>query len=262
MHLLSPLLPLPLLLLCLLSLLISPTNANTEKTIFIAPQPLPVPSQQAAIDDLGLERLSPEAPVLRTYLNASFPTEEAPLGSESWFFLEDLNPGQRYEVRVCWLATQPTSFHLTAYTLSSILEDDPTLLSSITAFSSSRLSSLEAIKPSSQDDTLVSFSDPSHAPPSTSSASPKDSVLFLRIYAAADYFTLDEGLMRSPPPVLVDLILDPYLLNVFPRSLVPTAGWVIVVAGVSWVVGGFVVRLVQGIAREAEKNEEEGKKRR
>lgn len=68
--------------------------------------------------------------------------------------------------------------------------------------------------------------------------------------------------MRSPPPVLVDLILDPYLLNVFPRSLVPTAGWVIVVAGVSWVVGGFVVRLVQGIAREAEKNEEEGKKRR
>lgn len=157
---------------------------------------------------------------------------------------------------------QPTSFHLTTYTLSSILEDDPTLLSSITAFSSSRLSSLEAIKPSSQDDSLVSFSDPSHAPPSTSSASPKESVLFLRIYAAADYFTLDEGLMRSPPPVLVDLILDPYLLNVFPRSLVPTAGWVIVVAGVSWVVGGFVVRLVQGIAREAEKNEEEGKKRR
>lgn len=119
MHLLSPLLPLPLLLLCLLSLLISPTNANTEKTIFIAPQPLPVPSQQAAIDDLGLERLSPEAPVLRTYLNASFPTEEAPLGSESWFFLEDLNPGQRYEVRVCWLATVCISFFLPLLSSSS-----------------------------------------------------------------------------------------------------------------------------------------------
>ncbi|GAD99440.1 hypothetical protein PVAR5_8155 [Paecilomyces variotii No. 5] len=238
-----------------LSLLIPLSTANTEKTIFIAPQPLPIPSQQGAVtDDLGLERLSPEVPVLRTYLNASFPTEQAPLGSESWFFLEDLNPGQRYE--------QPTAFHLETYTLSSILEDDPSLLSSITAFSSSRLASLEAIKPSSQDDTLASFDPTHHEPPSTSSLAPRDSVLFLRVYAAADYFTLDQDLMRSPRPVPVDLILDPYLLNVFPRSLVPTAGWLVVVAGLAWVVGGFAVRLVQVLAREAEKNEEEGKKRR
>lgn len=89
----------------LLGLFTHSTTANTEKTIFIAPQIVPIPSQQAAADDLGLERLSPETPVLRTYLNVSFPTEQLPLGSESWFFLEDLNPGQRYEVRVCWLAT-------------------------------------------------------------------------------------------------------------------------------------------------------------
>ncbi|KAL1848053.1 hypothetical protein Plec18167_008748 [Paecilomyces lecythidis] len=259
MHLLTPLFALAL------ALLIPPSAANTEKTIFLAPQPLPIPSLQDPItDDLGLERLSPEAPVLRTYLNASFPTEHAPSGSESWFFLEDLNPGQRYEVRVCWLATtkQPTAFRLETYTLPAILEDDPALLSAITAFSASRLASVEAIKPSSQDDTLASFDAAHHTPPSASSPAPRDSVLFLRVYAAADYFTLDQDLMRSPRPVPVDLILDPYLLNVFPRSLVPTAGWIVVVAGLAWVVGGFAVRLVQGVAREAEKNEEEGKKRR
>lgn len=26
-------------------------------------------------------------------------------GTESWFLLEGLVPGQRYEVRVCWVAT-------------------------------------------------------------------------------------------------------------------------------------------------------------
>lgn len=69
--------------------------------------------------------------------------------------------------------------------------------------------------------------------------------------------------MRSPPPVPVDLILDPYVMNVFPRSLVPTAGWVVVVAGVAWAVGGVVVRLIRGVAREVERSEEEeGKKKR
>lgn len=78
---------------------------NVEKTIFVAPPPATVPVENTAIDDLGLDRLSPTESMLRTSLQRSFPTTEQPYGSESWFYLEDLNPGQRYEVRICWLAT-------------------------------------------------------------------------------------------------------------------------------------------------------------
>lgn len=80
-------------------------QANVEKTIFLAPTAATVPSGEPDIGDLGLERLSPENHVVRTRLNASFPSETTPSGTDSWFFLENLIPGQRYEVRVCWLAT-------------------------------------------------------------------------------------------------------------------------------------------------------------
>lgn len=89
----------------ILPLFTAVAHANVEKTIFLAPAPATVPSDEPDLDDLGLERLSPQRPVVRTHLNASFPTTAAPDGTDSWFFLENLNPGQRYEVRVCWLAT-------------------------------------------------------------------------------------------------------------------------------------------------------------
>lgn len=89
----------------ILSLFTAVAQANVEKTIFLAPAPATVPSGEPDLDDLGLERLSPQRPVVRTHLNATFPTTAAPDGTDSWFFLENLNPGQRYEVRVCWLAT-------------------------------------------------------------------------------------------------------------------------------------------------------------
>jgi hypothetical protein len=89
----------------LLALYATLAQANVEKTIFLAPTTATVPSGEPDIDDLGLERLSPESPVVRTHLNASFPSNDAPEGTDSWFFLENLIPGQRYEVRVCWLAT-------------------------------------------------------------------------------------------------------------------------------------------------------------
>lgn len=93
----------------LLPLFTAVAQANVEKTIFLAPAPATIPSDEPDLDDLGLERLSPQTPVVRTRLNASFPTTEAPDGTDSWFFLENLNPGQRYEVRVCWLATVRSS---------------------------------------------------------------------------------------------------------------------------------------------------------
>ena len=60
------------------------------------------------------------------------------------------------------------------------------------------------------------------------------SVLLLRIDAAADYFTTDRELMRRPEPVLADVILDPFVLNVLPRTLLPTVGYVVLVAAASW----------------------------
>lgn len=59
-------------------------------------------------------------------------------------------------------------------------------------------------------------------------------ILFLRIQAAADYYTMNQTLMRDVPPVFVDIILDPFILNLVPKSLIPTAGYIIVLAIGSW----------------------------
>lgn len=94
-------------LLCLgpLLFLVIAVSANVEKTIFKAPKPSLLQSHQAMFDDLEIERLSPKTPSTRTYIAASFPSEESPKGFESWFYLDSLEPGQRYEVRICYLAT-------------------------------------------------------------------------------------------------------------------------------------------------------------
>jgi hypothetical protein len=74
------------------------------------------------------------------------------------------------------------------------------------------------------------------------------SILFLQIFAAAEYFSLNKTLMSDVPPVLVDIILDPYLLNVFPKSLVPTAGYLIALAILGWVLSGVIWRILLQIA--------------
>ncbi|KAL2812083.1 hypothetical protein BJX63DRAFT_262583 [Aspergillus granulosus] len=208
--------------------------ANVEKTIFVAPSPLAISTLNPALEDLDLERLSPENGMLRTSINASFPTANNP-GTDSWYFLENLNPGQRYEVRICWLATQPTDFTLRTYTLPEILEDH-TLLSSISAYSAVQ-----------QSQKTLSYN---HRATSQDTAT-SGSMLFLRIVAAADYFSLNRELMENVPPVLGDIILDPFLGNIFPRSLVPTACWVGVVAVLAVVVAKWVAaefgRLVNSV---------------
>jgi hypothetical protein len=84
-----------------LSLLVT---ANVEKVIFVAPPAEPFPTD-ASIDNLLLASLSEADTTLRTYVNATFPTENSLRGTETWLLLEDLVPGRRYEVRICWLAT-------------------------------------------------------------------------------------------------------------------------------------------------------------
>lgn len=56
------------------------------------------------------------------------------------------------------------------------------------------------------------------------------SVLLLQVHAAADYFSHHPELMDRPPPVLVDLILDPYLYNAVPSSLILTAAYILLVS--------------------------------
>jgi hypothetical protein len=91
-------------LFALLSLRWLLASANVEKVIFVAPPAELLPTD-ASIDNLLLESFSEGQPSIRTYLNATFPTAETPKGTETWILLEELLPGRRYEVRICWLAT-------------------------------------------------------------------------------------------------------------------------------------------------------------
>ncbi|KAE8381047.1 hypothetical protein BDV26DRAFT_105576 [Aspergillus bertholletiae] len=213
-----------LFFLCTLAFLVI---ANVEKTIFIAPPPLTIPTADSTLDDLGLDRLSPSSPILRTRINATFPSNGFP-GTDSWYFLENLTPGQRYEVRVCWLATQPTAFTLTTYTLPQAV-DDPALFSSISLYSQTHLAS-------PQSNAIPRRSSSFHDQAPTS-----DSVLFLRVTAAADYFSLNKSLMENVPPVAADIILDPFLWNIFPQSLVPTACYICAVACLAVAIGWWVL---------------------
>lgn len=66
-------------------------------------------------------------------------------------------------------------------------------------------------------------------------------------------------MMETAPPVMVDVILDPFILNVFPRSLVPTAVWIIVVTVLAWYIGGWVVKTLSEIISSAAAADDESK---
>jgi hypothetical protein len=70
--------------------------------------------------------------------------------------------------------------------------------------------------------------------------SDKQNLLFLRVRAAADFYSTNKTLMRQPPAAGVDLILDPYLANIIPRSLLPTIAVIVVAATCAWALSGMV----------------------
>lgn len=78
--------------------------ANVEKTIFLGPEPVNMPQQSPTLSDLNIDVLTPTNWSLRTHLESTFPTPELQKGKETWLVLDSLTEGQRYEVRVCWLA--------------------------------------------------------------------------------------------------------------------------------------------------------------
>lgn len=269
-----------LLHLLLISLFSSIVLANVEKTIFLGPSSTPSEENLIIKDasnqqaqrwlDTKLHQIHTLTPdptddrsSLRTKINRVFPSAEYPRGQDAWFLLEGLTEGQRYEVRVCWAATvhiflsflslslfplpfsrkknhlltdtlphpkkQPTNFYMKTYTPKEVLI--------IPRLAGSLMEYYPAVSPQQAQRQQ-------HAARSKDSES--SSSLLLHISAAADYFTSNASVMLHPPPVDVDIILDPFLFNVLPRSLVPTIGWIVVVAVAGWIVSKRVVSFLVG----------------
>ncbi|OTA52502.1 hypothetical protein K449DRAFT_402909 [Hypoxylon sp. EC38] len=210
-------------------LLIAVVCANTEKTIFLGPPTVNTPFAHPTLGDLHVDTLTPTNWTIRTHLEAQFPNISAPHGKPTWLILDELTEGQRYEVRVCWAATQPTEFKIATYELQTVFET-PELISELSEYSWSRQSL------GGDHESQSKSAEATHAPISGREAS----VLFLRILAAADYYTMNKTMMRNVPPVHVDIILDPFLLGVVPRSLLPTIGYISAVAIASW----FIARCI------------------
>lgn len=78
------------------------------------------------------------------------------------------------------------------------------------------------------------------------------SLLLLHVQSAASYYTTNKTLMHDPPPVLVDLILDPFLFNVLPRSLLPTAAYIVILAIGSWFLSQVIATWLHRLGRDGE----------
>ncbi|CAG8982073.1 hypothetical protein HYALB_00008800 [Hymenoscyphus albidus] len=224
-----------LLTFLLLSLLTHFTNANTEKTIFLGPPPLQIPIEHPTLSDLHLSSLSPQHWSFRTHLRADFHTNSSTKGYSSWYLLHRLEEGQRYEVRICWAATQPTSFDLKTHDLPTVFQT-PELITSLAEYSEERRLKYElrddgASKHKTKTDDL-------------------SSALFLQVFAAADYYTTNKTLMANVPPVFVDIILDPFIFNILPRSLLPTVAYITLLAIGSWYLSKYISKWFLSFARE------------
>ncbi|TGO14311.1 hypothetical protein BTUL_0055g00610 [Botrytis tulipae] len=230
-----------LLTLLLLTTHLSPVHANTEKAIFLAPYALSIPLSHPTLSDLHLPSLTPDHHTLRTHIRAEFPTPDAQYGISSWYLLDGLKEGQRYEVRVCWAATDPTSFQLQTYDLPTVFETSE-LITSLAQYS-------ETHQPLFNDlpDPTSQIQDPDSRHKHKDATS---SALFLQIYAAADYYTMNQTLMENVPPVLIDIILDPYIFNLLPQSLVPTIAYIILLAVGSWYLSRYVMTWICIIGTE------------
>jgi hypothetical protein len=191
---------------------IIPALGNVEKTIFLAPEAIHIPQQHPHLGDLKLEVLTPWNSTLRRQLPAAFPKPGLDKGKEAWFLLDGLTPRQRYEVRICWAATvsshnshlrlwrlplflnakwrvqQPTEFIFDTYSLAATF-DTPELITSLAVYSESRQTS----------------DSPERDPRLHLLKAGPSAILFLRVIAAADYYTTNETLMQNVPLVNVDI---------------------------------------------------------
>ncbi|KAI0852007.1 hypothetical protein F5Y00DRAFT_258964 [Daldinia vernicosa] len=219
--------------------LIAAVCANTEKAIFLGPPTASIPFSHPTLDDLHVDVLTPTNGAIRTHVEAQFPNISLPHGKATWLVLDELTEGQRYEVRVCWAATQPTEFRVATYELQTLLEV-PELLSSLSKYSQFHRS-LDS-DPGSQSRSIGGAQALRYER--------KTSVLFLQILAAADYYTMNKTLMRDVPSVHVDIILDPFVFGLLPRSLLPTVGYIVVVTIASWFIARYISICIRNLAAE------------
>jgi hypothetical protein len=75
----------------------------------------------------------------------------------------------------------------------------------------------------------------------------QESTLFLRIQSAADFYTLNETLLSNPPVVEVDIVLDPYVFNILPYSLLPIGIYLSFVAVASLFLSRAIARWLHNI---------------
>ncbi|KAI1311650.1 hypothetical protein F5Y03DRAFT_285204 [Xylaria venustula] len=224
------------------SLILPYVWGNTEKTIFLGPSPVDVQSRTyPTLDYLRLISLSPDKSAVRTHLKAEHPGRDSRPGAPSWFVLHNLTESQRYEVRVCWAATQPTTFKMEVYELETVFRA-PELTSELSEYAS--------ITSSENPHVTISSQTPK---PGIKESGIKESILLLRVFTAADYYSTNHTWMENALPVPVDIILDPFLFNILPRSLLTTVIYTVAVAIVSWFMGGEISSWVRQVATEPTK---------
>ncbi|KAF1810981.1 hypothetical protein P152DRAFT_73105 [Eremomyces bilateralis CBS 781.70] len=200
-----------LLFLHILTLFVLLVQANVEKVVFIAQPSIPILDIHPTLDDLDVLSLHPH----HLQEPASLPVSFSAPDNSSWYLLENLRIGQRFEVRVCWPATYPTKIDVDVLSISEVLQV-PELIQSLVLYSENR-------------DYSCIVQEPVPELKHTSKH-------FLRIQASPEYISPDTELMLKPYPVPVDIILDPYLLNILPASLVPTGVYICVTGLLSWFV--------------------------
>ena len=232
--------------------------ANVEKVIFVAGQGAAdgASALRSSILSSILPRLTPDGNAWRTGLPAVFSWEDHfPDNGTTWVLLDDLSEGQRYELRVCWAATvrlsSPDIFIFHSYFWSVFLTDgqQPTAFT-VEVFDLATVATTAELLASL--DSFLGRLGTQPKPPGASSSAPSTTSL-LRIVAAADFVAADRSAMRpgSVPPVLTDIILDPYLFNVLPRSLVPIVAAILAVAGVSaWLARRVILPGLQAVAAD------------
>ena len=142
---------------------------------------------------------------------------------------------------------QPTAFKLDIFELAAVL-GSPVMMADLSVYSLPRLPGAAG---EARDWPRVRKSIDSATDDEVEHESGEESpssALFLRILATADYYTTNQTLMAHVPPVYVDIILDPFIFNVLPRSLVPTVGYIVVVAAISWPIARRIAAALTNIA--------------
>ena len=266
--------------------------ANIDKKVFLGPPAVRIPAQHPTIHDLGLDVLRPGGPSLRTRLACSFTTNSSHKGRPSWEFdedtgtshwllLDDLAPGQRYELRLCWSSSvrqrqtgrkkrekeerererererekkhrqhdanhrpprqQPSSFRLRYYDLPTVW-DTPKHITSLSEYSHER----------HRAGWVPAAGSPERG-------DREASVLLLQIFAAADFFTTNKTLMKNPPPVAVDISLDPYMFNLVPHILIPVILYITVVVVISFLAGRGILSWLRTMAASPELKEKKAR---